>query len=147
MTAPQQHPPVEQLGGAVLVRGRALRDLIYALSRGIAAAPQEGQGRHVPRLEAFRSIALQAWDFQMSDTRHGDVANIADLRESYAGERDWIDTAEAARRSGLCCRHIQRLAHDGLGRKVGSRWRIDADALAAYMVTKDERRQHDDTAA
>jgi len=145
---PPTAPRVEQLGGAVLVRGFAVKDLMYALSRGITAAHHEGQGRHVPRLKAFRSVALQAWAFQMSNTGHRDVANIGDPRESYAGKRDWIDTAEAARRAGLSRRHAPRLARDaGIGRRVGSRWLIDADALAAHLATKDERRQHDDNAA
>lgn len=129
----------------MLIQGRAVRDLVYSLSRAIAAARREGQQQHVPRLEECRRIALRAFEFQASPCGHDDVAEPAIVQKSYAGERDWIDTSQAAAQAELSRRQVQRIARQladtGAARRAGGAWVLDRVAFSAHIAERQEQDQ------
>lgn len=139
-------PAVQHLGGAVLIQGRAVRALAYSVNRAVEVAQREGQRReNIDRLLDIRRAALQANDFQMSRSGHGDVADSPDLGQLNAGERDWISIDDAAIVAKRSRRQVQRIAHTlatargGGARRVGNAWAIDRAALSAYLLERDER--------
>jgi hypothetical protein len=135
-------PVVQRHGGAVLFSGSAISDLVFALSRAIDASRHKGRHQNAARFEEHRRIALQAFDFQASPLGHGDDVHSVEIAESHAMERDWIDTAQAAARSGLSRRQVQRIARQlvsqGAARRAGSVWLVDAAAFAAHLITPHE---------
>lgn len=138
-----QAPPVQHLGAAVLIQGdEALRRLVFSLSRGIDDRRRHGKREQVVELEEFRRIAVSAWESGTSPCGHGDVAKMANVRESIAGERDWIDTAAAARLARLSRRQVQRIARSlaghGAARRVGGAWVLDRVAFSAHLTERFE---------
>ncbi|MDO2976024.1 hypothetical protein P5V62_16730 [Mycobacteroides abscessus subsp. massiliense] len=107
------------------------------------ATPQMRQ--HVRRLEAQRQVARIAFESRASDRGHADVAKWGDLRESTAGQHNWIDTADAAGRLGLSRRQMQRLARSlsqsGDARLVGKSWVINPDALSDYIIRRQQEQE------
>lgn len=137
---------VEQLGDCLLLRPEAVRDALFAWGRAIALAKATPQMRqHVARLEAQRAVAICAFESRMSDSGHDDVVEQDGLRESYAGQRNWIDTADAAARTGLGRRQLQRIARSlslsGDARRVGNSWAINSDALSDYIIDRTFRQE------
>lgn len=144
MTA--QTDGIEQIGDCLLLRGGAVRDALFAWGRAIEVAKATPQMRqHITRLEAQRRVALSAWESRMSDSGHDDVAEQAGLRESHAGQRNWVDTADAAARTGLGRRQLQRIARSlslsGDARRVGNSWAINPDALSDYIIDRTLRQE------
>ncbi|WP_078326252.1 hypothetical protein [Mycobacteroides salmoniphilum] len=137
---------VEQLGDCLLVRPDAIPVALFAWGRAIDVAKATPQMRkHVARLEAQRRVAQSAFESRMSDSGHGDVADRADLRESIAGQRNWVDTADAATRTGLGRRQLQRIARSlslsGDAHRVGNSWAINPDALSDYIINRELRQE------
>jgi hypothetical protein len=60
---PVQAPPW-QFGGAVLIQGAPVRDLVYPLSRGIAMARRGGQHRHVSGLKRLAGLRCRRFIFR-----------------------------------------------------------------------------------
>jgi hypothetical protein len=140
MTARSQAPDVQVCGPAVIVQGQAVPDLIYVLNL-IIRARREPPGRH-QRLERLRADLLRAYEFepQPSALRHCDVA----VRRARAGSNmqpGEVTVADAERLTGLSRRQIQRLARDGLGRRIGVAWAVDRAGLLAHVATQRDRRQ------
>ncbi|BBY54218.1 hypothetical protein H7J07_01380 [Mycobacterium koreense] len=128
-------PPVQRLGGAVLLQGQSVVDAVYLLAQGIRAAQRDGYP--TARFEGLRRAMVAAYEFQseaaMSATRHGDVAAEVDSSQSQC---ELISTTEAASIAGLTVRQMQRWAQRGLGKKVGTRWLIDSDLLTAELAAR-----------
>jgi len=128
-------PAVEQLGPALIVRGKALNMLVFALSRGIDDRVRANRPDHVAELKAFREIAWSAAQ-SVSPQRHGDVAITTTPARSTTCESDWVTTSEAAARAGLSRRQVERIAHllaqQGAARRVVGRWLLDPIAFAAH---------------
>jgi hypothetical protein len=139
-------PSVQIMGPAAVLQGQAVVDLIYVLGR-ILDARREPPRRH-ERFKALRSDLVRAYEFEPhpSAVRHGDVAT----RPARAGSNlqpGEVTVADAERLTGLGRRHIQRLARDGLGRRVGARWAVNRAGLLAHVATQRDRRQREDTDA
>lgn len=136
----------EQIGDCLILRPEAVRDMIsmgnWAIPRAMAR-PETRQ--HVRRWEAQRAVAIRAFESRTSPSGHGDVAEQAGLRESYAGQGNWIDTADAAARTDLSRRQLQRIARtlsvSGQARRVGKSWAINPDALSAYIIERQSRQE------
>ena len=64
-----------------------------------------------------------------------------EILASLRGE-EWIDTAEAVRRSGLTARMLQYKAANGEIRALrnGKRWRYNTTDLASYTASHDSRK-------
>lgn len=136
---------VEQIGDCLLLRPEAVRDMISMGNWAIPSAMARPETRkHVRRWEAQRAVAIRAFESRMSPSGHGDVAGRFDLRESIAGQRNWIDTADAATRTGLGRRQLQRIARSlslvGQARRVGNSWAINPDALSTYIIDRQQNR-------
>lgn len=135
---------VEQIGDCLLLRPEAVRDMIsmgnWAIPRAMARPETR---KHVTRWEAQRAVAIRAFESRMSPGGHGDVAEQFNLQESIAGQRNWIDTADAATRTGLGRRQLQRIARSlslvGNARRVGKSWAINPEALSAYIIERQSR--------
>lgn len=122
-------PPVQQLGAAVLLQGQAVVDAYYLVSTGIRAAARNGYP--TSRFEAIQTAIQSAF---MSSRRHDDVASVALQSHSNRDDEcpvDPIGTAEAAALLGLSVRSCQRLAKQGLGRRVGHQWVLDRGLVIA----------------
>lgn len=118
------------------MQGQALQDAYYLVSAGIRAASRNGYPTQ--RFEEIRR-AIRAAD--MALRRHGDVVSIASQSDWGSDDEsavDPIDTAEAARILGLSLRSCQRLAHAGLGRRVGGRWVLDRGLVVAEAAARKE---------
>ncbi|WP_100480712.1 hypothetical protein [Mycobacteroides abscessus] len=137
---------VEQIGDCLLLRPEAVRDMIsmgnWAIPRAMARPETR---KHVRRWEAQRAVAIRAFESRMSPSGHGDVAEQDSLRESYVGQGNWIDTADAAARTGLSRRQLQRIARalsvSGQARRVGNSWAINPDVLSAYIIERQSRQE------
>lgn len=138
MTAQSPAPDVQIYGPAVLVQGQAVLDLIFVLGL-IINARREPPRRH-QRFEQLRADLLHAYEFEPhpSTVRHGEVA----VRRARAGSNlqpGEVTVADAERLTSLGRRQIQRLARDGLGRRVGRRWAVDRAGLLAHVATQRDR--------
>jgi len=140
MMPPAEAPDVQVYGPAVILQGRAVADLIYVLGL-IVRARHEPARRH-QQFERLRADLLRAYEFQPqpSAMRHYDVAarRAGASSKLQPGE---VTVADAARLTGLSRRQIQRLARDGLGRRIGIAWAVDRAGLLAHVATQRDRRQ------
>lgn len=130
-------PAIEQLGGAVLVRGQALSRILFGIGRGIDAAHHAGRTDLVAELRWYADIFQCAAGEAVSPQRHSDVATTAPAGRFDVCERDWISVSEAAKRAGKSTRQVQRVAHrlaqKAAARRVGRTWSLDPIAFALYL--------------
>lgn len=136
---------VEQIGDCLLIRPEAVPDLVAMTGRARDWAKARPETRkHLPRWEAQRAIILRAFASRTSESGHHDVAEQPDLRKLTTGQGHWIGTADAAARTGLSRRQLQRVARSlslvEEARRVGNSWAIDPAALSTYLVDRQQNR-------
>jgi hypothetical protein len=139
VTARKDSPPVQVWPGVVLLQGQALRDAYYLVSAGIRAAARNGYPT-----SRFELIRQAIHDADVSPTRHDDVASAE--AEAHSEHEEEVTTAAAAALTGLSRRQIQRLAKNGLGRRVGRNWLLPVCDLPLAHVAEIERDTDDDAA-
>ena len=133
---PTTVPPVQRLGGAVLLQGAALLDARNLVVQGLRAAQRNGiaPNDRVPRLAQALTDAAH-----MSETRHDDTLSAVPVAESFTTTQ--IGTREAAQMLGCTQRQAQRLATDLDGRQLASRaWLFDRDTVHAYRLARESHR-------
>ncbi|WP_068274785.1 helix-turn-helix domain-containing protein [Aldersonia kunmingensis] len=120
-----------QLGTAVLLDGAAVAEAYWLVSLGRRAVSLNGYTDR-PGFEELQCILKRATEahrqHQESRKRHDDVAQPP-LR---ADSEQLIGTTEVADILGVGLRQVQRIARSLDGRRIGTRWVFDRDAVRAY---------------
>lgn len=132
-----QVPPIQRLGDAVLLQGPILAELRWVLGVGINVVTR--RDAVVPA----SMIALRA-ELNRAIADRGDAATpqSADPESSVLEhDSDGISTVEAAAILGLQPRQVRHI-HERLGgRRVGSTWVFDVEAVEAEVQRRREHRQ------
>ncbi|MFD4368977.1 hypothetical protein [Rhodococcus sp. NPDC058521] len=117
-------PPVQRLGRAVLLQGRAL-DLAYLAT---AATTRILTERHQP-IPGGMTELVATLKHAVSQQRHNDDAPTPRYATS---EHDRITVSEAAELLGVTPRTVQRLARTLEGRKFAGCWTFDPALVTEY---------------
>lgn len=121
-------PPIQRLGNAVLLQGRAVDAAYLAAAATIHQLTQKGAPIPAP-LSALLSACRSA-----STHRHGDDAPTAPTTDST----QQIDTTEAAHLLDRTPRSVQRIARSLDGRKLNGTWVFDRAAVLEYRTMRDQ---------
>ena len=133
---PTTVPPVQRLGGSVLLQGAALLDARNLVVQGLRAAQRNGIAPNDRVLSLAQALTDAA---HMSETRHDDTLSAVPVAESFTTTQ--IGTKEAAQMLGCTQRQAQRLATDLDGRQLASRaWLFDRDTVCAYRLARESHR-------
>lgn len=126
---PSPVPPVQQLGSAVLLQGRAVIDVHYLVAIGVRETTRRDGISPSPRLQALlKVLASAARDLQAeSAVGPADVRIEADAEPSTV--LDDTTTAEAATMLGISSRQVRRLAHELGGHQVRGAWIFPRGAI------------------
>lgn len=136
-TQPGGVPGVQVFPGVVILTGTALDDANYLFAAGLREAAKNGYP--TGRLEQMREAIKQA-----GVARARQRASVMGVDCAYCGRddevaADTISTRDAAALLGMPLRSCQRLAKQGLGRKVGGRYVLDRDLVIAEAQARQTR--------
>lgn len=121
--------PVQRLGSAVLLQGRAVIDVHYLVAVGVRETTRRDGISPSPRLKALlKVLASAAHDLQAES-----AVGPADVRvEADAGSSTVLDettTAEAATMLGISSRQVRRLAPELGGHQIRGAWIFPRGAI------------------
>lgn len=119
-------PPIQRLGDAVLLQGRAV-DAAYLAAAATIAQLSERDAPIPAPLSSLLAVCRSA-----STNRHDD-----DAPPPLPARSDQIDTNEAARLLDRTPRSVQRIARSLDGRKVGGTWIFDRTTVLDYRTLRD----------
>lgn len=128
--------PVSGLA-AVVLHAVLVREHVHDRLAGWADPEQRAELLQVVediRWAAERALADRRG---VSANGHADIAS-ADLGARSSGD-DEISAGEAGELLGCSARHLRRLAQDGLGVKVGGRWRLSRVEVLLHRETRGTR--------
>jgi len=137
---PAPAPPLQLLGGAVLIQGApALLEVQHLLALGARERQRRDALPPSPRVRLLLALLAEAAaaDEAASPARHRDVAGSAVSTDSVAEKVEGISTGEAAELLSLGRRQVQRLAPSIGARKVpGGALVYDRGAVSAYAAAR-----------
>lgn len=135
-------PPVQQMGGAVLVQSPEMLAAVYGCVRaGIERRSRDGLASgHLAELQKLLRRA------HMSATRHELVSyQVVESHSEGQDGGDWIDVAEAAAELALGRRQTQRLAQQlarrALAKRIGNSWALNRAPVLA-LAEQRKRKAH-----
>ena len=127
-------PPVQRLGDAVLIQGRALPTLTHLALLGARERARRGGVEPGGAVREWLQLLADA-----SHARHDGV--VADDESAESALLEPIGAKEAATMLGIGVRQAQRIARSIGGRRCpGGAWEFERGAVVAYIAGRDERR-------
>jgi len=133
-------PPVQQVGGAVLVQGREGLD---QFAKCVLAQIRETQ-RNGYSVEPYAQLLRTIHTARMSGSANGHELASYQVVQSHSDGQDvddWIDVAEAAELLAVSRRHVRRLAPSlsaGGAKRIGNTWAL---RKAPVLALAEQRRR------
>lgn len=133
-------PPVQQVGGAVLVQGK---ESLHQLAQCVLALMREMHRNGYAPPPALADLLTKAHAARMSDNGHELVSyQVLQAHSESQDVDDWIDVAEAARILGVSERQARRLALNllpGQAKRIGN---TRALRRAPVLALAEQRRRN-----